>query len=203
MRILRLTASIALLALAPGLQARSAPAIVRMYPQARIPGPGGTPASAPANVNCGANITDHTNSDNGNNNGVRLMKCTTGANPGGYAVAKCHVYLVAAASGNIQCGLFGATTFPLLCSTGSQAAVANSDNSIVPSGCGPLAASTVFWLGFNNDTAGIAYGTSAAACTGSGGTQLSYSVAFGTWASGPSTSAGNCNYQIWLELTPL
>lgn len=159
--------------------------------------------SSVANVNCGANITDHTNSDSGNNGGVRLMKCTTGANGPGYSVAKCHVYLVAAASGNVQCGLFGATTFPLLCSTGSQAVSANSDNSITLTGCGTLAASTVFWLGFNNDTAGIAYGTSVAACTGSGGTQLSYSVTFGTWASGPSTSAGNCNYQIWLELTPL
>lgn len=157
-------------------------------------------------VNCGANQTDHTNSDNGNNGVAQGMTCGTSTNVSGYSVNSATVYLVAAASGNIQAAVYQSSTgLPLgsdLCHSGSQAVSANALNTITLTGCGTLAASTTYFVAFNNDTAGIAYGTSAAACTGSSGTNKHAALTFGTWGSG-TWGTGNCNYQMYLTLTPL
>ncbi len=101
-------------------------------------------------VDCGPST--HNNTDTGNANYAFATPCTTGANGSGYSVASLTVWIGTAASAGTTWGMAvyvgsTASTATLVChveSTATQSA--NALNTLTPSGCGTLSASTTYWI---------------------------------------------------------
>ena len=155
-----------------------------------FPGPGRTiAASGGGTVTCGPST--QTGTDSGNNGLGLATPCVTGSNAAGYTVASLSVYISTAASAGSSWGLAvytGATasTATLTCHVESTATqTASSWNSLTPTGCGTIAASTTIWIVQATVSSTQGEGYIATSCPG---------TAVGTWG---ATSSFNPSVPTW------
>lgn len=164
-----------------------------------------------AQSNIAAGYVGQTSTSNGNNNTVVLISFTTGANSSGYNVASCKIFVANAAGANsLQCGIYADSSGPTgsaICSSSGISTV-NGWNTLTPSGCGTLTASTKYWLAQNTNSATQSNGFTAAQCpglNGAGGDNWYFATnTYGSWGAltGLSGNPSDC-FSQYVILTPV
>lgn len=134
---------------------------------------------------------------------------TTGANAGGYAVTACEVYIDVGNDGDhFRCGLYavtgGTTPSTLLCESASTTITGASDvwAHATLSGCGTLAASTVYAVAFEIDSNAPVIGVTAGAAGsfGAGGSYFINPQTYGTFPSPWSGGSADNSYRVMVRL---
>lgn len=160
---------------------------------------------------CGSGGTSHPQTAGGTVDTITGNACTAPSTYDFYNADSCSIY-IAVAGGNIACSIYADNGFNQpgvkLCGSGSQAAVANSINTISLAGCPSLSKNTKYWIMWNNNDVNISYGEASpgGVCTSPAGVEMWDSgVTFGTWPSPFDLSNVNgntgCLWQTYLNLS--
>ena len=155
------------------------------------------PKAVFASVNCGQTTTSGT-AQVINVVVTRWSPCTTGANTLGYTVVSANVYIGAVGAGKLYMSIYtnssSVPSVPICTDTTGQNPVGTSVNSDVLSGCGTLAASTIYWVGWQASDPTTADIYNLTTCPDGIYSQYNNSTVAGTWPNPAAVtgSAGAC-----------
>lgn len=161
-------------------------------------------------ITCQNSTTHDTNDGGGDTTATVGNYCTTGNDPSGYTLTNLNADLRVAALSTLYLALYTDTTSgctgsvphcqnTLICDASLGPSIIVGTNSVLPTGCGTLAANTIYWINYQTGD-----GTDALGVNSTGPTDLPWrsGTTAGTWPSPfAADNADNVDDQLWMTGT--